>query len=72
MIQMYKVISSNVDEIGYDEEAKELHVRFKDGSLYIYSDFEPAKNTELIASDSKGSFIHKNIKGKYKFRKVSE
>lgn len=70
-MQMYKVISSNIDSIGYDTEKKELYVRFKSGKdIYIYEDVSEGLNSELMASDSKGSFISKNfVKTEYKFRK---
>ena len=70
MTDMLFVDSSNIEAIGYDSEAQELHVRFlKSGDTYVYSDVNPAVFDELMQAESKGSYLNRRIKGNYQYRK---
>ena len=64
------VDSSNIDMIGYDDEAEELHVRFNSGSEYVYHQVPPAVHEEFLDADSKGKFLSERIKGQYEYKKV--
>lgn len=68
--EMIKVSSSNVDEIGYDEQNQIVYVRFLNGSLYIYKgvpkhEFEGLKNAPSI-----GSYLHRNFKNVYPYERI--
>lgn len=68
--QMIKVSSSNVDEIGYDEQNQIVYVRFSNGSLYIYKgvpmhEFEGLKNAPSV-----GSYLHRNFKNVYPYERI--
>lgn len=67
---MDAVHSSNVVAIGYDHEARQLHVEFRGGSYYIYDEVPAQVHQELMAADSKGAFHANRIKNQYKYRKV--
>ncbi len=70
MTDMQFVDSSNIEAIGYDSEAQELHVRFlKSGDTYVYSDVNLAVFDELMLAESKGSYLNRRIKGNYQYRK---
>ena len=70
MTDMQFVDSSNIEAIGYDPEARELHVRFlKSGDTYVYSDVDQAVFDELMQAESKGSYLNRRIKGNYQYRK---
>ncbi len=70
MTDMQFVDSSNIEAIGYDPEALELHVRFlKSGETYVYSDVNQAVFDELMQAESKGSYLNRRIKGNYQYRK---
>jgi len=57
------VESSNVISIGYDEGSLILEVEFNSGiPSYLYE--------ELMASGSKGGYLHQNIKGNYSYEKI--
>ncbi len=56
------VVSSNISEIGYDPEKKELTVEFR---TYKYEKVKPRQAKELVKSDSYGKYFQNNIKGKY-------
>ncbi len=56
------VVSSNISEIGYDPEKKELTVEFR---TYKYENVKPRQAKELVKSDSYGKYFQSKIKGKY-------
>jgi len=64
------VSSSNIESVGYDLDSTLLEIEFHDGSIYQYSNVPQSVHTALMASVSLGSFLHKNIRGKYSYRKV--
>jgi hypothetical protein len=72
VVQMLPVTSSNVESVGYDVDKHELHVRFKGSKVevYIYEKVYPEVHSNLMACDSIGGFLSKNVKPNYKFRKV--
>jgi hypothetical protein len=61
--------SSNIVGLGYDKDYGELHVAFKDAT-YVYFEVPEETCIGLMAADSKGSYLHANIKGKHKYKKV--
>ncbi len=69
MLDMIYVDSSNVEAIGYEDAAMELHVQFVGGALYVYHDAPREVYDDLMAAPSKGSFLNRVIKGVYEFTK---
>lgn len=65
-IEMKPVESSNIQAIGHDPDASELHVTFKSGATYVYSDVD-AKLHEIITNAA--SAVSKMIKQR-DFRKL--
>lgn len=61
------VDSSNVVSVGY--EAGTLEVEFNSG-IYCYYDVPEYIFEELMASDSKGTYLHQNIKKSYSYEKI--
>lgn len=73
-IKMYKIASSNITALGYDENNKVLRVIFKNNSSYIYTNVEPEVWQIVINSESKGKSLNENIvrhKEKYKYYKLT-
>lgn len=70
MIQHQYVQSSTIQTCGYDPESQELHVKFKDGGYYTYTDVPPEKHQAFMMSGSKGQFLHQHIKGKHDHTKL--
>ena len=62
MPEMHEVESSAIEAVGYDPAARELHVRFKDTGLYVYSGVEEKVAAELLAAESKGAYFNQEIK----------
>jgi len=63
-IRMIPVISSNVLTIGYDAGTQTLRVEFKGGRIYEYSEV-PLEKWEGLNATSVGSYLHREIMGKY-------
>ncbi len=55
------VKSSNVAAVRADPDRAELHVRFKDGSMYTYYSVPAGLVDDLLASDSPGRFIRESM-----------
>ncbi len=53
-VEMKNVASSNIHSIGYNPEAKELHVRFKgSGETYVYSGVTPEKHQAVLSGEDR-------------------
>ena len=62
--------STNVQSIGFDATTNEIIVLFKSGHCYAYNPGQGIFDS-LVASESKGKFIHEVIKaGKFPFRRI--
>ena len=70
MVEMYYVDSSNVEAIGHDQIAQELHVRFLSGDTYVYHGVPQEVYDELMAAPSKGSYLNRVIKPNYGYTKM--
>lgn len=71
MPEMTFVDSSNVEAIGYDVGAQELHVRFlKSGQTYVYYSVEEWVFREFLQADSKGKFFAARIRDQYQSAKL--
>lgn len=69
-VEMIQVSSSNVDQIGYDEEQQLLYVRFLSGSLYLYKGVGIMEFEGLRDAPSVGSYLNRNIKGVYPYERI--
>lgn len=66
---MQQVYSSNVREVGYDDEAKEMVVVFKNGRRYGYPDVSEAEAVQLANAPSVGSLFNAEYKTR-QFRRL--
>ncbi|TAJ20141.1 MAG: DUF853 family protein [Rugosibacter sp.] len=64
------VDSSTVLSIGYDSTSSTLEVEFKNGGIYQYYNVPEPIYQQLMASDSKGKFLHVYIKPAYPCSRV--
>lgn len=64
------VDSSNIASIGYDPETMTLEVEFTNGNIYQYFDIPPSLQNNLMLADSKGKFLHTQIKGVYRYSRL--
>lgn len=72
-VQMRKVLSSHVLEIGYDAENSQLIVRYAPtrknpaGALVAYGGVDPETAESVIAAPSIGSALRSQIRDSYDF-----
>ena len=64
------VSSSNLEAIGYDSPSETLAVRFKSGRTYQYFDVPERIHAKLMAAESKGRYLNREIKGMYRYARV--
>jgi hypothetical protein len=64
------VASSNVVSIGYDEPSATLEIEFLNGAVYQYFNVGSDLHAQLMASPSKGQFMHAYIRNAYPFSRV--
>lgn len=62
--------STVVAAITYHPESSTLRVRYVSGMVYDYKAVPAEVYANMKAAFSKGEFLNKHLKGKYKFEKV--
>lgn len=67
---MRPVKSRGVRAIAYDAEKRTLDVEFSSSKVYRYFDVPPSVYEWLSRADSKGRFINRLVKDKYRFERV--
>ena len=63
------VESSNIESIGYDSNSKILEIEFNNYSIYRYYEVAEDVYDELMAAESKGSYLYQKIKGVYRYER---
>lgn len=72
-MEMSKIESSNIAEVGYDALTQRLRVRFlSSGGLYEFAAVPKSVAEDFLLAESKGKFFHAHIKSFYVARKVDE
>lgn len=64
------VTSTNINEIGYDEQSRTLEIAFRNGSVYQYFDVPATVYRELMQSSSHGQFLNRQIRTQYRYARV--
>ena len=64
------VSSSNIVEIGYDEESQTLEVLFKNERVYQYFSVPGQITNDLMNAASHGQYLNQHIKGLYRYARV--
>jgi hypothetical protein len=62
--------SSVVARMNYDAPSSTLRIVYVSGMVYDYKNVPPEVYEAMRTSDSKGSYLNRNIKGHYKFKKI--
>jgi hypothetical protein len=70
MVDMIYVDSSNIEAIGYNSDAQELHIQFLSGATYVYYGVPEHIYEEIMDAPSRGSYLNRVIKGVYKYAKI--
>lgn len=69
-IEMVDVSAVNISKIGFSKEHLITAIEMLDGFLYYYLDTPEAEYIGLLKSESKGSYLQRNYKGKYRYVKI--
>jgi len=69
-VERQPVDSSNIHSVGYDPSTGTLEVEFHGGSVYEYSDVPEAVYQALMSASSKGSYLNRQVKPRYRFRQL--
>ncbi len=64
------VRSSNIQSVGYDASTSTLEVEFHGGSIYQYFSVPEPTYQALMAATSKGAYLNKHIKNRYRFKQL--
>ena len=63
--------STTLTSAAYDPAGQVLRLEFRSRAVYCYFDVPPVVYQELIAAESKGSFFNRNIRGRFRYRRVA-
>jgi hypothetical protein len=64
-MQRQSVHSSNIAEIGYDEELQTLEVVFRNGTAFNYFGVPVEVADSFVAAESVGRYFHQHIRGMF-------
>lgn len=70
-IVLKRVVSSNVEAVGYDAADKTLRVKFVTGSTYDYMKVPASVHSAMLKAASAGKFLNDEIKPNYGAIKIS-
>ncbi len=73
-IALTLVQSSNVGALGFDKDARQLVVVFKNGAAYLYHHFPETSYVLLMAAPSKGGWLAQHVVGNkaYPYERLPE
>lgn len=68
--KMKSVKSSNIDSIGYNESKKQLFVKFRNDTIYVYKDVPIEVWENFQNAESKGKFVYYELRNMYDYEKL--
>ncbi|MEA5571074.1 KTSC domain-containing protein [Calothrix sp. UHCC 0171] len=69
-MELQQVESSMVRAVGYDETSETLEVVFSSGKIYKYFPVPKKIYEQLLAADSKGSYMKDAVIDCYQYRQI--
>jgi lysyl-tRNA synthetase class 2 len=69
-VRRVPVRSGAVSAVGYDPTTNELDIEYTGGDVYRYSMVPPSVHRELLAADSIGAFVNREVKPHYPGREI--
>lgn len=70
MMERVPVQSKGIGWVAYDEEARTLYVHFGSSRTYRYFDVPPAVYAWLLRAPSKGKFVSRLVKERYRYERL--
>lgn len=68
MMRAARLSSSTIERVAFDEQARELTIRFRHGASYVYSGVPRAVYEALRTAASAGAYFNRCIKGRFDCR----
>jgi hypothetical protein len=62
--------SAGISDAVYQPDRRELHITFKSGRSFAYSDVPQAIYDAFVASPSRGAFFNIAIRGRFQFHEL--
>ena len=56
--------------VAYDQQWRQLYLRFRSGEVYCYGQVPPERYEELLAADSKGKYVRSRILNRYLYQRL--
>lgn len=72
MTTLHPIKSTNIHSIGYDADARDLHVKFHGGDTWIYGGVPAERYEALREAKSPGAYFHKHVRGAHTGRRASK
>jgi KTSC domain len=69
-IEISNVDSSNIAALRYNEADQVMEVTFHNGGVYQYFDVPQHVWQGMLDASSKGSYLHANVKGAFRYARV--
>ena len=64
------VASTTLESAGHDAQSALLELQFRNGAVYQYFLVPPNVYQDLLGASSKGAFFNRNIRGRYRYRRI--
>ena len=68
---MPSVASTNISNVEWDKDTKDLTVQFRNGAIYAYSSVPKEVYEGLLHAGSAGQYLNQAVKGQYEYRRVA-
>ncbi|MGN6744282.1 MAG: KTSC domain-containing protein [Amnibacterium sp.] len=70
-MRRYRIDSSAIRSVGYDEASRTLELEFGSGAVYDYDGVPPEEVLALLEAESRGHYFEEHIRGPYPYRRVA-
>jgi hypothetical protein len=71
-VNWVSVISTVFASATYNEDKRQLYLKFHSGKVYRYFEFPPHQYDEFFAAESQGRYFCAHIRGKFRDEEVRE
>lgn len=68
MIDVHRPDSTAVSAFAYDQDSRELYIRYRGGAAYTYFDVPLSTYLDMQAAESIGAFVNMVVKPNYAVR----
>jgi len=69
-VKWVPVKSGMLAAVAYDQQWRQLYLRFRKGEVYCYRQVPAERYEELLAADSKGKYVRSRILNRYPYERL--